>query len=140
MPTAAASWTLTNVFFRDAKNGWAFGFAGQLIRSRDGGKTWEAQKTELRSWFTSMVVDKSNRLWITADDQFLMSQDGGEKWTAVDVDDQIYLREFIFVGDQLWALGQLGLLRQDNAGKWKAIDTLVPGGSVKAVSAASPSE
>lgn len=35
--------TLTNVYFTDAKNGWAVGHSGVVLASRDGGETWEKQ-------------------------------------------------------------------------------------------------
>jgi hypothetical protein len=88
-----------------------------------------------------VAVDRAKRVWITADDVFLVSEDGGEKWKPVEVEDHLYLRKLFYVGDNLWALGQLGLMRQDGTSvNWKLIESLVPGGSVKAYSAGSPSE
>jgi photosystem II stability/assembly factor-like uncharacterized protein len=135
----AASWSLSSVYFRDLQNGWTMGFSGQLLRSRDGGATWVAQIacdnpatakpgecTPVKSWLTSVAFERGNRAWITADDQFLMSEDGGEKWKAVDYAGQLYMRRFLPVGDVLWAVGQLGVLKQVGA-EWKPVESLVVG-------------
>jgi len=72
----AASWSLTSVQFRDPQNGWMVGFAGQILRSHDGGLTWQVQKSPVSSWLTSIVFDGSNRGLITYDDGLLISEDG----------------------------------------------------------------
>jgi photosystem II stability/assembly factor-like uncharacterized protein len=126
----AASWTLDAVRFRDAKNGWAVGFSGQLLRSRDGGATWEAQKSPVQSWLTSVAADHANRLWIAADSQLLVSEDGGETWKAVVLDGNYFVCRVFPVGDAMWALGELGLLKQTGTGlEWKHDESFVPAGA-----------
>ena len=136
----AASWSLSSVYFRDLNNGWAMGFSGQLLRSKDGGSKWEALTAcgpppagakpgecgPMKAWLTSIAFDRSNRAWITADDQFLLSEDGGEKWKSIDYEGELYMRRFLPVGDSLWAVGQLGVLKQSGA-EWKPIENLVVG-------------
>jgi len=74
------------VYFKDLKVGWVVGFQGQLMRSDDGGTTWKAQSPKdakgepIRAWLKGIAVDKSNRLWVAADDQLLMSADG-QTWS-----------------------------------------------------------
>jgi photosystem II stability/assembly factor-like uncharacterized protein len=112
------------------QNGWAVGFSGQLLHSRDGGATWEAQKSPVQSWLTSVAADRSNRMWIAADDQILVSQDGGEKWTPVPLDGSYFVSRIFPVGDSLWALGELGILKQTGPGvQWKRDETFVPAGA-----------
>jgi photosystem II stability/assembly factor-like uncharacterized protein len=124
--TDAAAWSLSGVYFRDAKNGWIVGFSGQIIRSRDGGATWQAQKSPVASWLTSIAFDKAGRGWITADDSLLVSEDGGENWRKVPVEDQLFLAQLIPVDGSLWAMGQLGVLRQTGDGlTFKRLETLV---------------
>ncbi|MGA2271616.1 MAG: YCF48-related protein [Bryobacteraceae bacterium] len=125
--TDAASWSLNSVYFRDANNGWIVGFSGQILRSRDGGLTWTAPTSPVRSSLTSILFDRSNRGWITADDSLLVSQDGGESWKPVSVDNRLFLCQLINVNGSLWAVGQLGVLRQTGAGlMWQKIESLVP--------------
>ena len=137
--TSAASWSLSGVYFKDLNVGWVVGFNGQLMRSDDGGTTWKAQPPKdqkgepIRAWLKGIAVDKSNRVWVAADDQLLMSADG-QTWVATPTADLLFLRDFVRVGDSLWAIGQLGALKlQDPGTTWKSVDTLVVGGSTKDV-------
>jgi photosystem II stability/assembly factor-like uncharacterized protein len=129
----AAQWSLTSVYFRDANNGWSVGFSGQILRSRDGGATWTAQTSPLKSSLTSILFDSSNRGWITADESLLVSEDGGESWKNVDgVDNQLFLCQLITVNGAPWAIGQLGVLRQTGPNSaWKKIESLVPDDPLK---------
>lgn len=123
--TDAASWSLTAVYFRDAQNGWIAGFGGQILRSRDGGVTWTTLKSPVKSWLTSIAFDKANRGWITSDENLLVSEDGGETWRTIAVEDKLFLSQLIPVNGALWAVGQLGVLKQADGLNWKKIDTLV---------------
>jgi photosystem II stability/assembly factor-like uncharacterized protein len=118
-----AQWSLTSIYFSDANNGWICGFSGQLLRTKDSGATWEVLPAPSKAWLKDVSVDRSNRMWIAADDQFLVSEDGGAKWRAVPVLTQAFLRKMLPVGNSLWAIGQLGMMRQEGA-DWKPVDTL----------------
>jgi photosystem II stability/assembly factor-like uncharacterized protein len=137
--TSAASWSLSGVYFKDLKVGWVVGFQGQLMRSDDGGTTWKAQPPKdakgqpIQVWLKGITADSSNRIWVAADDQLLMSADG-QTWTAKPTADLLFLRDFVRVGDSLWAIGQLGALKLSGTGTdWKSVDSLVVGGSTKDV-------
>jgi photosystem II stability/assembly factor-like uncharacterized protein len=120
------------VYFRDANNGWVVGFGGQIFRSRDGGATWTAQTNPVKSSLSSVLFDSANRGWITADDSILTSNDGGESWKSVTIDDQLFLCQLITVDGSVWAIGQLGVLRQTGPGSaWKKIESLVPDDPLK---------
>ena len=128
----AAQWSLTSVFFSDANNGWVVGFSGQILRSRDGGVTWKALTSPVKSSLSSILFDSSNRGWITADDSILVSEDGGESWKDIKVDDQLFLCQLITVNGSPWAIGQLGVLKQTGQGSaWKKIESLVPDDPLK---------
>jgi photosystem II stability/assembly factor-like uncharacterized protein len=117
-----ATWSLSSVTFQDARNGWIVGFAGQLFHTRDGGATWETKKTPLSSWFSSIGFDAANRGWITTDDGFLMSQDGGETWKLQPTENQLFLNKVLRASGPIWALGPFGILKQTAAGTgWKKI-------------------
>jgi len=123
--TESATWSLSSVFFRDAQNGWIVGFAGQILRSSDGGKTWKPQESPVKGWLTSVAFDKDGRGWITHDDGFLVSEDGGEHWKVVKTEGRYFLAKLARFHDSFWALGQSTLLRLNSPGlQWKRIESL----------------
>jgi photosystem II stability/assembly factor-like uncharacterized protein len=121
----AAQWSLSAVYFRNANDGWIVGFSGQILRSTDGGATWKTQKSPVNNWLSSVAFDRSNRGWIAADDKLLVTDDG-ETWRAIPVEEQLFVAQMLPVGDSLWAIGQLGVLKSTgDLTKWKRIESLV---------------
>jgi photosystem II stability/assembly factor-like uncharacterized protein len=128
--TDVAPYSLRTVYFRDEKNGWACGFAGELIASHDGGLTWTELKSPVQSQLSSVTIDKAGHIWIAADEQLLVSEDGGQTWTADAVNRSLFLTKVFGKGDSLWALGELGLLKQVGSTKeWKDVDNFHPAGT-----------
>jgi len=121
----AAQWSLSSVWFQDPNNGWAVGFGGQILRTHDGGATWATLKSPVQSWLSSVAFDRGKRGWIAADDAVLLSEDGGETWRPIRVENRLFISQLVPVGDSLWAVGQLGVLRQTGATGWKKIENLV---------------
>jgi len=127
--TSAATWSLSSIHFTDPANGFISGFAGQLLRTHDGGATWESVKTPYSGWLTSVTFDRSKRGWITTDDGFLLSTDGGATWklttagAAAEGQTQLFLSRLLRTTGSVWALGPFGLAKQIGDGtQWKKID------------------
>ena len=117
-----ATWSLSSIAFPDPRNGWIAGFAGQLFRTKDGGATWETRKTPVSSWLTSIGFDGAKRGWITTDNGFLLSEDGGETWKLQPTEGQLFLNKILRNTGTTWALGPFGMLKQTGAGtQWKKI-------------------
>lgn len=128
--TDAAEWSLATVRFFDANNGWAAGFSGQLLHSTDGGVTWKALKSPTQSWLTSVATDHSKRLWVAADDHVLVSEDGGQDWKAIAVPTSFFVSRLFPLGDSLYGLAALGIVKQTGPGlEWKHDETFIPAGA-----------
>jgi photosystem II stability/assembly factor-like uncharacterized protein len=113
------------VYFRDLKNGWIVGFAGQILHSTDGGVTWKQQSSSVKGWLTSIGFDPANRGWITHDDGFLVTENDGETWKVVNTTGRFFLSRLVRVQQTMWALGQSTLLKQKGAGlEWQRIESL----------------
>lgn len=122
MKIPGATWSLSSITFPDAKNGWIVGFAGQLFRTKDGGASWEARKSPVSGWLTSVGFDGANRGWITTDNGFLLSEDGGETWKPQPIQGQLFLNKILRATSTAWALGPFGMLKQTGKGtEWKKI-------------------
>ena len=128
--TETAEWSLATVRFFDANNGFAAGFSGELLRSTDGGTTWKALKSPTQSWLTSVAMDRAKHIWIAGDENLLVSEDGGLNWKAIPVPSSFFVARVFPVGDSLWALAELGVLRQTGTGlEWKHDEAFVPAGA-----------
>ncbi|HKZ74949.1 MAG TPA: YCF48-related protein [Steroidobacteraceae bacterium] len=82
VPTSAM---LTGACFADAQHGWAVGHDEVVLRTQDGGKTWqkthyapEAQQPLLDVWFG----DSGHGIAIGAYGSYYVTSDGGATWTA----------------------------------------------------------
>ena len=113
--TSGASWSLSSVFFKDANLGLISGFAGQLLRTKDGGATWQAIKVPVSGWLTSITSDSANRLWITTDEGFLISQDEGVTWKLQPAETKLFINKLLRNTGSIWALGPFGLLKQEGS-------------------------
>jgi photosystem II stability/assembly factor-like uncharacterized protein len=116
-----ATWSLSSVTFLDGKNGWICGFAGQLFHTKDGGTTWEARKVPFSGWLTSVGFDRAGHGWITTDDGFLSSEDGGATWKLLPGEGRLFLNKIFQGPGTTWALGPFGLLKQTGPAEWKNI-------------------
>jgi len=75
--------TLTSVFFIDGQQGWAAGHDATILRTRDGGGTWQTVYADpalaapiLDLWFR----DASHGLAVGAYGLLLVTADGGDSW------------------------------------------------------------
>ena len=88
VPTQA---TLTGVFFHDKNLGWAVGHDAIILRTNDGGESWERlyyapeeERPFLDVWFS----DAKNGMAIGAYGLFLRTSDGGDTWSPHEIGGQ----------------------------------------------------
>jgi photosystem II stability/assembly factor-like uncharacterized protein len=135
---AATSWTqadvpsrtlLTGVHMHDAKLGWAVGHDEVVLRTRDGGLTWERvhhapekEKPLLDVWF----ADAERGLAIGAYGEVLATRDGGTTWDrrAVNGSDDFHLNHLARATDgSLYIAAEAGnLYRSGDLGEtWEKL-------------------
>ena len=85
VPTRA---TITGVYFHDKRNGWIVGHDAVILRTRDGGKTWEkvyydpeGQIPLFDIWFKN----EEQGIAIGAYGLYLVSEDGGTNWDVTEL-------------------------------------------------------
>jgi len=121
VPTRAL---LTGVWMNDERLGWAVGHDEVVIRTRDGGLTWERvheapanERPLLDVWF----ADARRGLAVGAYGALLVTEDGGDTWQPRTVrrDDEFHLNGIVAAGDgTLYLAAEAGhLYRSDDGGR-----------------------
>ncbi len=125
VPTRAL---LTGVWMHDERLGWAVGHDETILRTRDGGTSWElvhtapdAERPLLDVWFR----DAENGFAIGAYGAFLVTTDGGTSWVerAIAADD-FHLNQIAAAADgSLYIAAEAGhIYRSDDRGEvWLAL-------------------
>lgn len=127
VPTRA---TLTGVAFVDRKLGWAVGHDSVILRTSDGGATWnrvhwdpEADGPFLDVWF----ADAKNGIAIGAYGRCSVTRDGGTTWVERTVSaDDFHLNQIAAAADgRLYIAAEGGnVYRSDDAGEsWTALES-----------------
>lgn len=119
--------TLRFLSFADSLNGWAAGEAGTIIRTTDGGDSWEIQNSTVQTFIMDIFfVDKNYGWALTLRDVFpfnsvlLKTTNGGNEWMANDLSDSLGVVRTIFFFDSLngFAGGSGILLTSDGGSTW----------------------
>lgn len=100
--------TLLNLSFVDSLTGWAAGEAGTIIRTTNGGFSWEIQNSTVQSFITDIYFVNKNIGWaLTLKEGFpftsviLKTTNGGTDWSALDFPDTTKILRTIFFLDSL---------------------------------------
>jgi photosystem II stability/assembly factor-like uncharacterized protein len=128
---------LHSVFFIDENRGWAVGGKGALLKTDDGGRTWQTQRRptddSLRDVFFVdadtgwLVCERSIYLLRTIEEPrsyLLRTTDGGATWTRVHItadDTNTLLARIVFAGRMNgWAFGEEAALyaTRDGGATW----------------------
>ncbi len=100
--------TLRYLSFVDSLTGWAAGDAGTIIRTTDGGNSWDVQNSTVQTFIMDIFFIDKNLGWaLTLKDVFpfnsvlLKTTNGGDDWSAEDFPDSSKLIRTIFFFDSL---------------------------------------
>ncbi|GEM_PF-6358948 len=105
--------TLEDVVFVDETNGWAVGFAGSLLRTTDGGESWEHQTYRTDSWLMDVTFLNATTGWsvgavgvVPYDGLIISTADGGAIWGDPHVIESVALLGIAFADEQNgWTVG-----------------------------------
>lgn len=123
--------TLRYLHFVDSLTGWAAGEAGTIIRTTDGGDSWEVQNSTVQTFIMDIFfVDKNIGWALTLKDVFpftsviLKTTNGGDEWTADSFPDSSKLIRTIFFFDSLngFAGGSYIARTSDGGNSWVEAD------------------
>lgn len=128
VPVRAA---LTSVHFVDAQNGWAVGHDAVILRTTDGGESWQIQnfEPELEEPFHDVLFfDLQRGVAIGAYGLAYHTRDGGESWEELEAPavrgDEFHLNDIIRLTDgRLMIVGEYGLLAvaEDIDSEWRRL-------------------
>lgn len=79
---------LISVDFVDSQNGWAVGHDSIILRTRDGGESWETQHFDPETGqplYGVLALSESDAWAVGSFGKFFRTTDGGENWEAQDV-------------------------------------------------------
>lgn len=123
--------TLRYLHFLDSLTGWAAGEAGTIIRTTDGGDSWDIQNSTVQTFIMDIFfVDKNIGWALTLKDEFpftsviLKTTNGGDEWLADSFPDSSKLIRTIFFFDSLngFAGGSYIARTSDGGNSWVEAD------------------
>jgi photosystem II stability/assembly factor-like uncharacterized protein len=93
--------------FVDRKKGWAVGAGGRVFVTRDGGRTWDAQGSNVATdLFDVKFLDEFEGWAVGAQGTLIHTADGGAHWTVEQSGTTHTLERLCFVGRKRgWAVG-----------------------------------
>ena len=93
--------------FANENTGWAVGECGTVLKTEDGGETWQEQESQTTAWLESAFFINEQIGWAVGWNGFIMkTDDGGINWQIQNSGTQETLYDIYFV-DELkgWASG-----------------------------------
>ena len=114
---------LYDVEFADSNNGWAAGYWGTIFHTKNGGKDWELQKSNINNMLIDIDFVNPDKGWIVGEyGTILHTENGGKTWQPQSGGTKRYLTALAFVdGQQGWVVGEVAtILHTTDGGKnWK---------------------
>lgn len=117
---------LYGIYFQSPEVGWMTGMDGIIIKTEDGGTTWNLL-TPKEDFTVYQIAIKGQKGWAIGEKgTYMVSTDGGNNW-QMDLESlhtRFWLRNLVFTDENHgWIVGALGtILKTDNGGEsWKHV-------------------
>lgn len=82
LPDTIINLHLLDIYFVDDYIGWMVGSYGRILKTKNGGETWQSQFTGVQNQISSVHFINSKRGWAVGKDGIILfTKDGGEHWT-----------------------------------------------------------
>ena len=120
---------LNAVYFADSKRGWVGGDEGLVLRTEDGGRTWEQQPSGVADGVNDIYFRDKEDGYLLAANRVMLTEDGGRTWRAQTSGVESDLRDVKFVdAREGWAVGGEGsiLHTTDGGATWRAERPVTP--------------
>jgi photosystem II stability/assembly factor-like uncharacterized protein len=129
------NWTTVNtgtfaayesIFFIDENIGWVCGSSGKILKSTDGGTSWNEQISGVSqtTCFYEIIFLNSNLGWTAGEDGIILkTTDGGSVWTPQTSGTSTDLRSICFIDENIgWASGISGTIisTTDGGATWNS--------------------
>jgi photosystem II stability/assembly factor-like uncharacterized protein len=109
---------LFDIHFIDNNNGWAVGYFGKIIHTKDGGETWEIQASGTENVLTGVSFNNLNNGWAVGHGgTILHTKDGGKSW----IKDNSGVKNYLFDVSSTdpmnaWVCGEKGVILHTSDG------------------------
>lgn len=132
-PDAGATWNrqpttatraIKDIFFLDENHGWAVGWVGLILRTTDGGRTWQEVRSGTTGWTLASIRfrDPENGWIVGPFGQILRSRDGGLTWTELESPVRSWLSSIYFDTEGLgWITAERDILTSEDGETWRAL-------------------
>lgn len=112
---------LNSIVCVDRLSAWAFGYAGTILHTDNGGRTWERQASgeQYQNLYSASFSDKLSGWAVGSYGTILHTNDGGNTWTHQPSLTTANFTSVTFIGPQMgWVVGTEGtILNTRNAGQ-----------------------
>jgi photosystem II stability/assembly factor-like uncharacterized protein len=115
---------LNSIFFLDDRHGWATGGSGLILRTSNGGDTWEPVDAGRVEDLWAVRFASVDRGWIVGEDGLILtSRDGGQSWQALTPGKHITLYSLAVVEPSTVIVVGAGgtILRSEDGANWNSI-------------------
>lgn len=119
---------LNFISFVDTLNGFIVGENGIIFSSKDGGKNWIKQNSNVKERLNSIFCLNKKHCWIVGNKGTILSTiNSGENWTNLSLKEDKWLTSVSFISKETgWIVGAEGLVLQtiDSGKTWKEVQNI----------------